>query len=82
MVVCFCWGEDEERETWKNCNTSKWKIDEEECVNKKKKKNHAKVLRHFPLKPRLQGLFFSSKTDEDMRWRATDTNNDRMLMHP
>ncbi|CAI8595258.1 unnamed protein product [Vicia faba] len=39
------WGEDEERETCKNCNTSKWKTNEDVSVNKKKKKIPAKVLR-------------------------------------
>ncbi|XP_058770484.1 uncharacterized protein LOC131644106 isoform X1 [Vicia villosa] len=76
------WGEDEERETCKNCNTSKWKTNEDISVNKKKKKIPAKVLRYFPLKPRLQRLFLSSKTAEDMRWHATDTNNDGILRHP
>ncbi|CAI8590840.1 unnamed protein product [Vicia faba] len=37
------WGEDEERETCKNCNTSKWKTNEDVSVNKKKKKIPAKV---------------------------------------
>ncbi|CAI8598001.1 unnamed protein product [Vicia faba] len=45
------WGEDEERETCKNFNTSKWKTNEDVSVNKKKKKIPAKVIRYFPLKP-------------------------------
>ncbi|XP_058763944.1 uncharacterized protein LOC131637364 [Vicia villosa] len=44
------WGEDEERETCKNCNTSKWEKNEEMA--------------------------------DDMRWHATDINNDGMLRHP
>ncbi|CAI8587823.1 unnamed protein product [Vicia faba] len=76
------WGKDEERETCKNCNTSKWKTNEDVSVNKKYKKIPAKVLRYFPLKPRLQRLFLSSKKTEDMIWHATDTNNDGMLRHP
>ena len=51
-------------------------------LTRKKNKIPAKVLRYFPLKPRLQRLFLSSKTAEDMRWHATDTNNDGMLRHP
>ncbi|CAI8608080.1 unnamed protein product [Vicia faba] len=38
------WGEDEERETCKNCNTSKWKTNEDVSVKKKKKKIPAKEL--------------------------------------
>ncbi|CAK8561187.1 unnamed protein product [Lathyrus sativus] len=51
-------------------------------LTRKRKKIPAKVLRYFPLKPRLQRLFLSSKTTEDMRWHATDANNDGMLRHP
>ncbi|XP_042962390.1 uncharacterized protein LOC122296653 [Carya illinoinensis] len=42
-----------------------------------------KVLRHFPLKPRLQRLFLFTKIAADMRWhkeqRVNDENN---LRHP
>ncbi|XP_042958085.1 uncharacterized protein LOC122293618 [Carya illinoinensis] len=42
-----------------------------------------KVLRHFPLKPRLQRLFVSSKIAGDMRWhkeqRVTDDTSMRHL---
>ncbi|XP_024642214.1 uncharacterized protein [Medicago truncatula] len=76
------WGEDEERETCKICNTSKWKSGEKDCVVNNRKKVPTKVLRYFPLKPRLKRLFFSSKTAEDMRWHAVDNNNDGMMRHP
>ncbi|XP_042944837.1 uncharacterized protein LOC122278720 [Carya illinoinensis] len=60
------------------CKEPRW-IDNE----KKDKKIPHKVLRHFPLKPRLQRLFMSKKTAEDMRWhrekRVQDLNN---LRHP
>ena len=36
-----------------------------------KKKDPPKVLRYFPLKPRLQRLFMSSKTATHMRWHTT-----------
>ncbi|CAI8589347.1 unnamed protein product [Vicia faba] len=38
------WGEDEEKETCKNCNTSKWKTNEDVSVNKKKKENSCQGL--------------------------------------
>jgi hypothetical protein len=84
------WGnkEDEERETCKVCHTSRWKSSikskERETGNDDNslKKIPAKVLRYFPLKPRLQRLFLSSKTSEDMRWHALSNNSDEMMRHP
>jgi hypothetical protein len=81
------WGnrEDEERETCKVCHTSKWKSrikSKHETGADDNKKIPAKVLRYFPLKPRLQRLFLSSKTSEDMRWHALSSNNDGMMRHP
>ncbi|CAA7013323.1 unnamed protein product [Microthlaspi erraticum] len=83
------WGEDSGRETCKICETSRWKMKgneaENEEVSEKKKKNKkqaAKVLRYFPLKPRLQRLFMSSKTVESMKWHALAENKDGKLRHP
>ena len=70
------WGDDEHMEQCKNCQTSRWK------PTKKKKKQPAKVLRYFPLKPRLQRLFTSSKTAEQMRWHVEEDNKDGQLRHP
>ena len=66
------WSEDENKETCKRCQTSRWK---ERRVGKKKKQP-AKVLRYFPLKPRLQRLFMSTKTAKHMRWHVTKNYND------
>ncbi|XP_042969106.1 uncharacterized protein LOC122301793 [Carya illinoinensis] len=42
-----------------------------------------KVLRHFPLKPRLQRLFVSSKIAGDMRWHKEQRVTDETSMrHP
>ncbi|XP_057420787.1 uncharacterized protein LOC130714843 isoform X1 [Lotus japonicus] len=82
------WGEDENREQCKTCTMSRWRepsgngenpVSE---VDKFKKKVPRKVLRYFPLKPRLQRLFLSSKTANDMRWHAVSANNDGMIRHP
>ena len=48
----------------------------------KKKKIAAKVLRYFPLKPRLQRLFTCRKTAKDMRWHVLEDNKDGLLRHP
>ncbi|KAG8367020.1 hypothetical protein BUALT_Bualt16G0029000 [Buddleja alternifolia] len=49
---------------------------------KKRNKIAQKVLRYFPLKPRLQRLFISKKTAEDMRWHKEKCENDGVLRHP
>ena len=42
-----------------------------------------KVLRHFPLMPRLQRLFFSRHTSVDMRWhKEKRLHEDGVLRHP
>ncbi|WMV59292.1 hypothetical protein MTR67_052677 [Solanum verrucosum] len=59
------WAEHKNRQECPHCGISRWKID-----NGKDKKIPHKVLRYFPLKPRLQRLFMSSKTSVDMRWHT------------
>ena len=57
------WKEYEIREECPECNEPRYKYKE-----RKSKKIPQKVLRYFPLKPRLQRLFMSKKIAEDMRW--------------
>lgn len=81
------WGDDASRHTCKVCESSRWKTSTttDDTLDKKKKKNKqqaAKILRYFPLKPRLQRLFMSSKTAEYMRWHADSENKDGRLRHP
>ncbi|PKU85913.1 hypothetical protein MA16_Dca011844 [Dendrobium catenatum] len=42
----------------------------------------AKILRYFPLIPRLQRLFKTKKMAKEMIWHATQRNTDGMLRHP
>ncbi|XP_072074365.1 uncharacterized protein [Arachis hypogaea] len=52
-------------------------------VDKLKKKSvPAKVLRHFPLIPRLKKLFLCSKTAELLRWHNEHRLKDGKLRHP
>ncbi|XP_060169988.1 uncharacterized protein LOC132600681 [Lycium barbarum] len=67
-------GEDEGLQECKRCKTSRWKNN--------KKKQPAKILRYFPLKPRLQRLFMCSKTAESMRWHSVGGNQDGVMRHP
>ena len=54
------------------CGVSRWKSSDVHHIDEfnqssKKKKIYAKVLRYFPLKPRLQRLYMSSKTASHMK---------------
>ncbi|GJX40468.1 hypothetical protein Tco_0255458 [Tanacetum coccineum] len=54
------------------CNTSRWKDS-----NTPGKKVPKKVLRYFPIIPRLQRLYKSSHTAKDMIWHATGKCTER-----
>ena len=62
------------------CNLSRWKYnsDDVEC----RKKIPAKILRWFPLIPRLQRLFVSPKTACSMIWHEVGRTKDGLLRHP
>ncbi|PNX87156.1 hypothetical protein L195_g043242, partial [Trifolium pratense] len=70
------------------CGTSRWKTTNQDVqangkeTSEKKKNLPAKILRWFPLKPRLQRLFMSSKVSESMRWHHEGRLNDGSLRHP
>jgi len=52
-------------------------------VSRRKSDNiPAKVLRHFPLKPRLQRLFMCTQTTELMTWYDKERPKDRNIRHP
>ncbi|XP_043699950.1 uncharacterized protein LOC122650616 [Telopea speciosissima] len=46
------------------------------------KKIPVKILRHFPLIPRFQRLYMSSKLSSDMRWHHEERVDDQKLRHP
>ncbi|KAL0385056.1 UNVERIFIED_CONTAM: hypothetical protein Sradi_2899900 [Sesamum radiatum] len=50
--------------------------------NDEAKRVARKRMRYFPLKPRLQKLFMSSKTASLMRWHAEERIEDGVLRHP
>ena len=57
------------------CGVSRWKSSDVHSTDEfnqssKKKKITAKVLRYFPLKPRLQRLYMSSKIASHMKWHV------------
>lgn len=55
---------------------------EENDVKKKQQRIPHKVVRYFPLIPRLQRLFMSSKTSSLMRWHAEGRIDDGKMRHP
>ncbi|XP_026410924.1 uncharacterized protein LOC113306169 [Papaver somniferum] len=67
-------------ELWK---TTELNVDNESIRRTPRGKNiPVKQLRYFPLKPRLQRLFMSSKTASYMRYHAKRRPKDGVLRHP
>nr|XP_017253925.1 PREDICTED: uncharacterized protein LOC108223955 [Daucus carota subsp. sativus] len=60
------------------CYTSRYK----EQKDPQKKKIPRKILRYFPLTPRLQRLFMAEKTAECMRWHHNRVVVEGQLSHP
>ncbi|XP_021756083.1 uncharacterized protein LOC110721242 [Chenopodium quinoa] len=82
------WGKFAEKSECHVCHTSRWKTvkgkeghtserGKESC----KKGESAKVLRYFPLIPRLKRFYMSSKTTKDMSWHFGRKDN-KVLRHP
>ncbi|XP_020270916.1 uncharacterized protein LOC109846101 [Asparagus officinalis] len=67
-------GEDGEKVACSKCGESRWKANKQDVP--------AKVLRYFPLKPRVQRLFMCSQTAESMSWHAKERLQDGNLRHP
>ena len=86
MIVC-CIEKNSEKTKCDICGTSRYKPSENDSENQStephtQKKIAAKVLRHFPLKPRLQKLFMSPKIAASMRWHDEGRTDDGCLRHP
>ncbi|XP_073133910.1 uncharacterized protein [Henckelia pumila] len=83
------WGKNEKEQACKVCNLSRWKnlqkLPNKSLRGGKKRlqlKAPAKVFWYFPLKPRLQRLFMSSRTTENMLWHSKKRVVDGNLRHP
>ncbi|XP_057993145.1 uncharacterized protein LOC131174101 [Hevea brasiliensis] len=79
------WKEDERLDFCKICGYSRWKTDKyngEDKVKTNGKRIPKKILRYFPLKPRLQRLFMSTKTTSLMRWHKDKRVDDGVMRHP
>ncbi|XP_026448702.1 uncharacterized protein LOC113348969 [Papaver somniferum] len=71
------WKEHKDRDDCPVCHEPRYKFND----GKGKKIPH-KVLRYFPLKPRLQRLFASRHTADDMRWHKEHVAPEGVLRHP
>jgi hypothetical protein len=78
------WKENEKLDKCTLCNEFRWKDDltNEDGLTKSSKKKLVKVLRWFPLIPRLQRLFMSHHTSPHMKWHAQGHLKDGVLWHP
>jgi hypothetical protein len=78
------WRENAMLDNCTSCKESRWKekIIEEEGSSKSSKRKPVKVLRWFPLIPRLQRLFMSHHTSPHMKWHAQGRTKDGVLRHP
>jgi hypothetical protein len=81
------WGENTNKENCVNCGVSRWVIIEKKGTTdddwvKVTHKVPAKVMRYFPLKPRLQRLFMCKEVSKLMTWHAVGRQKDGKLRHP
>ncbi|XP_052197326.1 uncharacterized protein LOC127804495 [Diospyros lotus] len=79
------WKKDEKSNFCSICGASRWKNDNcrgEIKVGRNGKRKPVKILRYFPLKPRLQRLFMSSKIASFMRWHHDKRVDDGVMRHP
>jgi hypothetical protein len=80
------WKDNKDLDSCTVCGESKWRadthIDEDGEVISSRKKRPVKMLRWFPLIPRLQRLFMSEHTAPYMRWHAEGRTRDGVLRHP
>ena len=67
------------------CGTSRWKNQSDKTTLTKKERKKAtprKVLRYFPIKPRLKRLFMHKETATSARWHDEERTKDGALRHP
>ncbi|KAL3509945.1 hypothetical protein ACH5RR_029346 [Cinchona calisaya] len=75
------WGLDATKTSCEICKVHRWVTSENDPTGEKRKVS-CKVFWHFPLKPRLQRLFMSSKTAAYMRCHSEGRTKDGCMRHP
>ena len=85
------WGPTINEQSCNVCGASRYKTQHDETTNaeaddlnsyKSVKPKPAKVLRYFPLTPRLKRIYSYATTIKDMKWHHTDRLRDEKLRHP
>ena len=76
------WKQDENLDACKVCMSLDGNLVRLLRWRNEEKKVSKKVLRHFPLIPRLQKLYAMEVTAKNMRWHAEERNDDGILRHP
>ncbi|KAL6548500.1 hypothetical protein OROGR_008921 [Orobanche gracilis] len=76
------WGDDLNKLCCKICDHPRYKKNRR-GGNKRQKTNETyKKMYYFPLTPRLQRLYASEATADDMRWHATHESEPGVMHHP
>ena len=74
------WNENSAKETCPVYSESRWKL---QADRQSGKNVPHKVLRYFPLGPRLKHLFATSKTVKLMQWHQGEkSTDDNVMQHP
>ena len=76
---CLFRKEFEKLDNCPNCNASRWKINMR--TGDVKKGIPQKVLRYFPIIPRLKRMFRSEKMAKDLRWHCSNKSTDGKSRH-
>jgi len=70
-------------QTCPKCGASRWKVVEHNSDGVTfSKRFPVKILRYFSLIPRLQRMFMSKRTSEDLQWHKKERVNDQKMRHP
>ncbi|KAK9286695.1 hypothetical protein L1049_015098 [Liquidambar formosana] len=77
---CLFRKEKELMETCSKCNSSQWKSNPR--TNKIQKGVPAKVLRYFPIIPRLRRMFMLAEKAEQLTWHSNHKSQDGKMRHP
>jgi len=79
------WKDKKDDDFCSKCKASRWKNKPDETSLTKKERRKAtpnKVLRYFPIKPRLKRLFMNKETAKLTRWHDEERTKDGALRHP
>ncbi|XP_022870847.1 uncharacterized protein LOC111390092 [Olea europaea var. sylvestris] len=77
---CLYRKELEHAEVCPKCGSSRWKVNKR--TKKIEKKVPAKVLRYFPIIPRLKIMFGIDEMETQLRWHASNKSSDDKIRHP